>query len=89
VEGGGRGLFLRQYPSICLQELRKTTSKFSQQIWSPDRDFNQESPEYEVERQPFDHESEKKYILSVLCVAGNELLVFSKLYRSHLYFVLA
>jgi hypothetical protein len=39
---------LRYYPSIFLQELRKTTKILSQDSWSLGRDLNPGLPEYEA-----------------------------------------
>jgi hypothetical protein len=40
--------YLRYYPGICLEGLRKTTKKTRQYIRSPGRDLNPGPPEYEV-----------------------------------------
>jgi hypothetical protein len=47
LEGSGRGLILRYYPGIRLEEPRKTTNNFDHDIRSPGRDWNQGPPEYE------------------------------------------
>jgi hypothetical protein len=47
VEGSGRGLILRYYPSICLGS-EKTHENLSQDSQSPGRDFNPGPPEYEA-----------------------------------------
>jgi hypothetical protein len=48
MEGRGRGLILRYYPSICLEELRKTMKNLSRDSQSPGRDLNPGHPEYEA-----------------------------------------
>jgi hypothetical protein len=48
VEGNGRGPVLRYYPSICLEELRKTTKTLSPDSLSPERDLNPGPPEHEA-----------------------------------------
>jgi hypothetical protein len=40
VEGTGHGIILRYYSSICLEELRKATKHFSQDIWSLGQDLS-------------------------------------------------
>jgi hypothetical protein len=44
-EGSGSDKF---YPSICMEELRKTAKKFSKDIRFPGRDLNRGLPEYEA-----------------------------------------
>jgi hypothetical protein len=39
---------LRYYPGICLEGLRKTTKKLSQDSQSPDRDLKPGPPKYEA-----------------------------------------
>jgi hypothetical protein len=41
VEGSGRGLILKYYPGICLEELRKTSKNVSQDSQCPGRDSSQ------------------------------------------------
>jgi hypothetical protein len=48
MEGSDHGLILRYYPCICLDGLRKTMENLSQYSWSPGRDLNPASPEYEA-----------------------------------------
>jgi hypothetical protein len=48
LEGGGRGIILRYYPSIRLEGLRKTTRHLSQDSRPPSLDFNSEPPKYEA-----------------------------------------
>jgi hypothetical protein len=48
IQGSGRGLILRFYPSICLEGMRKTTKNLSQDIRSPGWYFNPGLPEYEA-----------------------------------------
>jgi hypothetical protein len=39
---------LRYYLGICLEGLIKTTKNLSEDSWSPGRDLNPETPEYEA-----------------------------------------
>jgi hypothetical protein len=39
---------LKYYPCICLEILENTTKDLSQDIWSPDRDFNPRPADYEA-----------------------------------------
>jgi hypothetical protein len=48
LEGNCRGLILRYYPGIRLEELRKSTKTLSQDCPSPGRDSNPGTPEYEA-----------------------------------------
>jgi hypothetical protein len=48
MEGSGRGLYLRYCPSICLEELRKTTKHLSRESLSPGRDLNPAPSEKEA-----------------------------------------
>jgi hypothetical protein len=48
LEGSGNGLSLRYYPEIRLEELKKITKGLSQDNWSPSRDLNPRSPEFEA-----------------------------------------
>jgi hypothetical protein len=48
VEGNGRGLIVRYYPIICLEELRKAMKNLSQDSRSPGRDLNLGPPECEA-----------------------------------------
>jgi hypothetical protein len=45
---GGRGLILRYYTIICLEELRETTKNLSQDSRSAGRDLNPGLPDYEA-----------------------------------------
>jgi hypothetical protein len=47
VEGTGRGLILRFFSGIRVDELRKTTKNLSQNGQSPGRDLKPGFPEYE------------------------------------------
>jgi hypothetical protein len=48
LEGCGRGLILRYYPDICLEELRQITKNLSHYSLSPGRELNLGPPEYGV-----------------------------------------
>jgi hypothetical protein len=48
VEGSGRGLTLRQYTKICLEELRKTTKNLSQDSRFGGRHLKPAASKYEA-----------------------------------------
>jgi hypothetical protein len=48
VKESGRGLILRYYPNICLQELVKLIKNLSQDNRFPGRDLNPWSPKYDA-----------------------------------------
>jgi hypothetical protein len=49
IEGGGHDLYLRYYPGICLEELRKIINKnLSEVSQTLDHDMKSGPPEYEA-----------------------------------------
>jgi hypothetical protein len=40
--------YLRYFPIICLDGMRKTTESLSQDSWYPGQDLNQASPKYKT-----------------------------------------